>query len=156
MSYGSLFSCGNGKRGCFADVVNMELHVCPSVPSPLQRSAADHGIWFSGEPGCSLRILPTILCRPPRPPHTVSFHWHKMEPWAQRWCCPCPSPARHVGFSGTPHQLPWTQNSTRSCFVFSCLFRFLNVNSKLAQTLLSLINKYSPVWDCFSFNYIIP
>lgn len=32
MSYGSLFSCGNGKRGCFADVANMVLHVhqCPA------------------------------------------------------------------------------------------------------------------------------
>lgn len=43
-------------------------------------------------------------------------------------------------------------------FMFCLLLSFplLNVNSKLAQTLLSLINKYSPVWDCFSLNYIIP
>lgn len=136
------FPVGNGKRGCLADVANMEQLCCPSVPSPLRRSAVDHGIWFSGEPGCSLWILPSTLCRSARPPPTVSYHWHKMEPRAQGWCCP--SPAHHVGFSGTPHWLPWTPNSTCSHFGLLLSFPLLNMNSKLAETLIIVHKQIFP------------
>lgn len=150
MSYGSLFFCGNGKRGCLADVANMELHV-HRCPAPCRGQLLIMAYGFLENPDApSESFLP--LSAGLQGHHT---QWVSTDTrWSPElsWCCP--SPACHVGFSGTPHQLPRTQNSTRSCFVFSCLFRFWIMNFKLAQTLLSFINKYSPGWDCFSFNYI--
>lgn len=154
MSYGSLFSCWKWEKRVLSRCSKHGATVLPIGIQPLAEVSC--GSW-----------------------HMV-FWRARMLPPNPSYCC------LQVCKAATNSELPLTQDgalssalvlsfSSLSCgvlwhtpstaldaqfylFTFCLLLSFplLNMNSKLAETLLSFINKYSPVRDCFSFNYIIP